>query len=199
MNNSTFQKEPIMRTKNFVLSLTLILLLTVLAACGNADPESAAATTSGAAATSALSESYTDALPLRTQLIVGTLQLEGTDQAVTQEQARTLLPLWQGSSSLQRTGTGAQEEVVALLAQIEGSMTPAQIAAIKQMQLTRIILQETAQSFGLVTGGDGTGTGPGATGQQGTGAGTGQSQRSGPNTSEMLLDELMTVLQNRLQ
>ncbi|MBP7964528.1 MAG: hypothetical protein KBG20_20860 [Caldilineaceae bacterium] len=187
-----------MRTKNFVLSLTLILLLTVLAACGNSQPETAT-TTSAAAATSALSESYTDALPLRTQLIVGTLQLEGTDQAVTQEQARTLLPLWQGSSSLQRTGTGAQEEVVALLAQIEGSMTPAQIDAIKQMQLTRTILQETAQSFGLVTGGDGTGTGPGATGQRGTGAGTGQSQRSGPNTSEMLLDELMTVLQNRLQ
>ena len=188
-----------MRIKNLVLSLILILFVATLTACGGSEPEIAPAAASVAIPASALLEDYTDALPVRTQLIVGTLQLEGTDQQVTAEQARILLPLWQGSSALQRTGTGAQEEVAALLAQIEGELTAAQIDAIKSMQLTRTALQETAQSFGLITGGDGTGagTGPGATGQRGQGTGT--PQRSGPNTSEMLLDQLLIVLQNRLQ
>ena len=175
--------------------ITLILitgiLLAAMAACSSPKPEVAVETTS------ALSENYTDAMPIRTQLILGTIRLEGSDQQVTAEQARQLLPLWQGSRALQRTGTGAQEEVAAVLSQIEGVMTPDQIGAISNMRLTRTTMQETARSLGLVVGTDELGTGPGANGQRGTG--NGQPLRSGPNTSEMLLDELLTILEGRLK
>ena len=184
-----------MKAKYLRIIPMLIIMLAALTACNAA--ETGASLTTDTATTSALAENYADALPTRTQLIVGTLLLEGTDQQVTPGQARELLPLWQGSSALQRTGTGAQEEVIAVLTQIEGVMTAEQIQAIKQMQLTRDSLRDTAQSFGLAVGGDGEGTGPGATGQRGQG--TGQPQRSGPNTSEMLLGQLLTILQGRLK
>jgi len=182
-----------MNAKKLTLVLILIVILSALTACGSADT---AETTT--VETSALAADYEDALPPRTQLIVGILQLEGTDQQVTLEQARQLLPLWQGSRALQRTGSESQEEVTAVLNQIEGVLTSEQITAIQQMKLTRQDLQDTARAFGLALGtGDGAGTGPGATGKRGQG--DGQPQRSGPNTSEMLLEQLLAVLESRLQ
>ena len=185
------EKSDNMFKNKIILILIAGILLAALAACAGSEPEVVAETTSD------LSETYTDALPIRTQLIVGTIKLEGSDQQVTAEQARQLLPLWQGSRALQRTGTGAQEEVAAVLNQIEDVMTPEQINAITDMRLTRTTLQETARSLGLVVGTDDIGTGPGANGQRGTG--TGQPLRSGPNTSEMLLDELLAILESRLK
>jgi hypothetical protein len=179
-----------MRTTYLKIITMLIVMLAALTAC------SVSKTDGVTMPASALSENYNDALPARSQLIVGTLLLEGTDQQVTPEQARDLLPLWQGSSTLQRTGTGAQEEILAVLAQIEDVLTAEQLQAIEQMQLTRTSMQDTAQSFGLAVGAGG-GTGLGASGQRGQG--TGQPLRSGPNTSEMLLDQLLTVLQGRLK
>jgi hypothetical protein len=66
-------------------------------------------------------------------LALGTLKLEGTEDAVTAGQAAELLPLWQmvGSGSLQ----GAAE-TQAVLKQIEGSMTQSQRAVIDAMELT---------------------------------------------------------------
>lgn len=46
-------------------------------------------------AATSLNESYPGALHLRSQLVAGTLKLEGTALAVTPEQATKLLPLWQ--------------------------------------------------------------------------------------------------------
>ena len=182
-----------MNGKKLTIVLILIVILSALAACGSSD--TAETTTAG---TSALSANYDEALPTRTQLIVGMLQLEGTDQQVSLEQARDLLPLWQGSRALQRTGSESQEEVTAVLNQIEDALTAEQIETIQQMQLTRQDLQDTAKAFGLAVGtGEGAGTGPGATGKRGQG--NGQPQRSGPNTSEMLLEQLLTVLEGRLQ
>jgi hypothetical protein len=67
------------------------------------------------------------------ELALGTLKLEGADNAVTAEQAAELLPLWtiiQGGS-LQGTA-----ETQAVLDQIKAQMTEEQLAAIEAMDLT---------------------------------------------------------------
>jgi hypothetical protein len=66
-------------------------------------------------------------------LALGILKLEGTGDAVTPVQAAALLPLWQmvQSGSLQ-----GDAETQAVLKQIEGQMSGAQLAAIEAMDLT---------------------------------------------------------------
>ena len=124
-------------------------------------------TTAEQAADVALTEDYSeDALPIRNQLLVGTLNLEGSELSVTPDQAAELLILWQASVALSRSGTGAPEEVTAVINQIEGTMTPEQIAAISNMQLTREDIQLMAQELGLSMGsGDGEGAGGANRGQ----------------------------------
>jgi hypothetical protein len=66
-------------------------------------------------------------------LALGTLRLEETEDALTPAQAAELLPLWQiiQSGSLQ-----GDAETEAVLKQIEGKMTEAQLASIEAMELT---------------------------------------------------------------
>jgi hypothetical protein len=154
----------------------------------------------------ALSEDYPDALPIRTQLMVGTLKLEGGDQAVTPEQAAELLVLWQASRTLSRSGTGATEEVTAVLNQIEAAMTPEQIAAIAAMQLTRADIQSMSQAMGLSTG---SGDGAGPEGSRGQGQNLSpeeqatrqaeRAERTNTGASEALLDALIQILEERKQ
>ncbi len=163
-----------------MIPLGLFALLTiVLAACGGstAAPAAAVAPAAPAAAqaeavapvaapASRLDTSYEGALPQRNQLLLGTLQLEEGDAPVSGEQAATLLPLWQGIRATMTSGAASQAETDALLAQIEATLTDAQIAAIGEMKLTQVNLQEWAKSQGLSVG-----TGEGAV----TGGGSGQS------------------------
>lgn len=71
------------------------------------------------------------------RLAVGTLKLEGTDQAVTAEQAAALLPLWKAVRSLATDQTVSQVEIDALYTQIEDTMTAAQMQAIDGMDLSQ--------------------------------------------------------------
>lgn len=133
--------------------LTLVLV-TVLAGCsrGQATP---ANTGSSQSYTSAyLNTSYPNALDVSSQLALGTLQLEETENAVTPEQAKTLLPLWQALQG----GVTAQAEINAVLKQIEKTMTPEQLQTIAAMQLTQEDLQAWMQEQGLqIPGGPGGG------------------------------------------
>ena len=61
-------------------------------------------------ASPSLDTTYADALPVRLQLTLGTLLLEGTPEAITPEQAQTLLPLWQALQALTASGTSATAE-----------------------------------------------------------------------------------------
>ncbi len=132
---------------------------------------------------STLTDTYAGALSVRTQLALGTLQLEETDQAVTVEQAEALLPLWQVLNTLETSGTAADAEVDAVVKQIQGTMTDQQIAAIVAMQLSDDSLDGLALP-GLGQGqrgengaaGGGFGAGPGGGpggGLGGAGGGTG--------------------------
>lgn len=91
-------------------------------------------------------------LPATTQLIIGTLKLEDTNQPVSAEQAAELLPLWQTMQVLSESDTAAQQETEALIAQIQETMTPEQMQAITDMNLTREDMMSIMQEQGLAAG-----------------------------------------------
>jgi hypothetical protein len=151
--------------------LVWILLSMVLAGCDVGTPAAAtpAATGSDWGYTSKyLNTSYSGALSVMNQLVLGTMKLEGTANTVTPAQAKALLPLWQ---SFQGSALRDNAERSAVLAAIENAMTPVQLQAIAAMQLTGNDLQAWAQQQGLSFGppGGGQGTPPAAlaTGQAG--------------------------------
>jgi hypothetical protein len=106
--------------------ISMILLSLILAACGTAQTASSSSASSTA-----------EALPAATQLILGTFKLEETENAVTSEQAAELLPLWQVYQGLTVSGTSAQAEIDALIAQIQETMTASQVEAIRAMSLAQ--------------------------------------------------------------
>jgi len=144
--------------------LILILVIGVLAGCGGDDVATVnqQAEPTPALAESASSETYTSAtldtayegaLPVGSQLALGTLELEDTENAVTPDQAQALLPLWQ---AIQGGSLQSETETNAVLKQIEGAMSEEQLSAIAAMQFTYedmgIWMQEQGVSLGLPQG-----------------------------------------------
>lgn len=122
----------------FTLTLTLLLV-----ACGGsteiATPEDPAAQF----------DPNIRELDLSTKLALGTLKLDNTDLAIASDQAADLLPLWQVLSSMSGSETASQVEIEALIRQIQDTMTPEQIAAIEDMNLTQADIFATMQELGL--------------------------------------------------
>ncbi|UCC62297.1 MAG: hypothetical protein JSV36_16180 [Anaerolineae bacterium] len=138
------------------LLLILVLVAGVLAGCGGETP---APTAEGEAVavnvvvdesdeyvSAALDTSYEGALPASSQLALGTLRLEGTEGAVTPEQAAALLPLWQ---AIQGGGLQSNTEINSVLKQIERQMTSEQLTAIAAMQLTVEEMRTWVQEQGV--------------------------------------------------
>jgi hypothetical protein len=117
-----------MKKLPLLLSIIFLLTLTACGASSSAQPGAAPASQGGASAS---------ALPATTQLLLGTLKLDGTGQAVTADQAEELLPLWQTMSVLVNSDTAADQEKEALTTQIQETMTADQMQAIIGMNLTR--------------------------------------------------------------
>ncbi len=167
-------------TRNLLL-LPILILTLALSACGTdspapVSPSNGVDTTSEQSAPAVVlpsSEQYTspnldttyeNALSTRLQLALGPLMLDGTPDAITPTQAAELLPLWQALQSLTNSGTSATAETNALLAQIEATLTPAQISAIREMRLTQPEMQTWMAANSIVVG-SGSGTGSGGQGQ----------------------------------
>ena len=93
---------------------------------------------------------YTDAASLRNQLAFGIMKLDGTANAVTAEQAKTLIPLWQGIIALSGDETTASEELTAVQDQIVTALTSEQLQAIAAMKLTNADLSVFYAEFGIV-------------------------------------------------
>ncbi len=129
-----------MNKKAIAISILAAGLLMTLAGCGSA--------ASGGAQTGPSA-----ALPAQTELAIGTFKLEGTDQAITPQQAAALLPLWQVYKELSSSDTAAQQEIQALLTQIHGTMTPGQLQAIADLKLTQQDIFATMQEQGITPGG----------------------------------------------
>jgi hypothetical protein len=146
-----------MKTRH--VTLILIIAMIVLVGCGGKTPaptaeEEAVAVNvntdeSGEYVSEALDASYEGALPANSQLALGTLRLEETEDAVTPEQAKALLPLWQ---AIQGETLQSNIEINAVLKQIERAMTLQQLAAIAAMQLTGEDLGAWAQEQGMSLG-----------------------------------------------
>jgi hypothetical protein len=122
---------------------------------------------------SILMEDYAGALPVNLQLILGTLQLEGTDLAVTTEQASSLAPFWKAVRSLSASDTAAEAEIEAVLDQIQTNMTTDQLEAIAAMELIQEDLLTAIQEMGIQP------FAPGAAGRF-SGSGTGDFIAGGP-------------------
>jgi len=139
------------------LGFALILTVT-LAACGGqvtpAPVAASAASNAPAAVTTPsaagpLTDTYPDATSIRNQLALGIIRLERTPDAVTTEQARALLPLWQAMRTLTASSTAATAEVAAVQSQITAGLTPAQLSAIAARQLTNADLQAYYAEIGI--------------------------------------------------
>lgn len=126
----------------------LVLAATMLTACGATQVTESNEIGSGYNS-DVLDTSSEGALDVSGQLALGTLQLEETEHAVTQEQAKTLLPLWQAMQG----GVTAEDEVNAVLKGIEGAMTEQQLATIADMALTQEDMQAWMEEQGIGAGG----------------------------------------------
>jgi len=115
-----------MNKKIFWITLTLFTL--ILTAC---------ASTAGTTGTAPSGTSSADELPAQTKLILGTINLEETDNAITAEQAKELIPMFYVLQDLNESDTAAQEEIDGLVNQIQEIMTDEQAQAIDAMSLTR--------------------------------------------------------------
>jgi hypothetical protein len=175
-----------------------------LGACGGAaGPQNSASASSG----TSLDISYENALPVRNQLLLGTLKLDET-APLNAAQAAALLPLWQGIRGTMNSGAAAQAETDALLQQIEVGLSAEQRAAIRGWKLTQADLQEWARSRGITTAsGSATGSGVGS-GEPGGGQAlsaearaTRQAERGGiaesGGLSKALVDEVITSLESK--
>ena len=103
--------------KSWHICLSLLLIAGGLTACGG----TAATETNEAAIeyeSAAIDTSYEGALDAVNQLALGTLQLEETEHAVTPDQAKALLLLWQALQG----GVTAEGEIGAVLKGIEGAV-----------------------------------------------------------------------------
>lgn len=148
----------------------LIGLMLGVVACGNS-PEKA-----GVNETTTSVESR---IPIN-QLIVGTMQLEGTEHAVTAEQAEDLLPLWKAYRGLVTSDTAAQAEVQALLNQIQSTMTSDQLDAIQAMQVSTEQISAWMEEYGLLPEGAPENSGEGETAFPGGGFGGDSFAQGGP-------------------
>jgi len=158
------------------------------------------------AAQAQLDFSYENALSEKLMLALGTLKLAETDNPVNLDQAPQLLLLWQALQNMTNSGTSPEEEVNAVLAQIEATLNSAQINLINSMKLTQTDIQTWAAANGVTLGtGSGSGTG------QGTGQGmspearatkqaengmTGTSPNNENGLSVVITNALITYLEN---
>jgi hypothetical protein len=117
------------------LFITFTLLTLLLTACG-------------AQATQAVPTQ--GELNTESKLILGTLKLDGSEQAITAKQARELVIYWQVYQEISQSDTAAQEEISGLLTQIEGTMTDAQMQAIDALGLTQRDVMTVMQEKGLM-------------------------------------------------
>ena len=171
-----------------ILIFTLILSALLIASCG----VSATPTTGDVYTSANLPTDYANAMPVRNQLAIGTMKLDGTAQAVTPEQAKKLLPLYQALRGTSTSGGSSQQEISALLSQIEGVMIAEQLTAIRNMKLTFADMQTWATENGITLGqnggqpGSGMGLSPEAKATKQAAEGmTGQTPGSGGGTAVM--------------
>ena len=173
------------------------------------DTPTAATATPAAASAVTLNTSYSNAVSIELQLLVGTFKLQGTKLAVTKSQASTLLPLWTGLKTITQNlmptpgapgggnatpqppiaNTEIQKKIDSQVKQIQAAMTSAQLQAIAGMKITQTTVKTLMQQQGITAGGpqsgNGTGTGNGKQAQGTPPAGGQLPQQGTPPAGEL--------------
>lgn len=131
---------------NFFRTL-LILVVTawLLIACSGTSVEPTTVSIAG----EYLNTDYTDAASLRNQLALGTIKLEGTANAITPDQAKSLIPLWQAVIALSGDATSPEEELTAVQDQITDGLSIEQLQTIANMKITNTTLNTFYAEYGI--------------------------------------------------
>ena len=137
-----------MKLKKYLLCL-LVPMLLIAAGCSALQAGSTTTNKTFAQSAQTPGASNMANQPIENKLAIGTLKLEGSPQAVTADQARTLLPLWKAVKSLSASSTASADEMAALYTQIQEAMTADQIAAIKTQALTPADTQALMQQYNI--------------------------------------------------
>ena len=175
-----------MKAKTVAIS-SLMFVLVFTAGCGLIPGSSS---TLPSTPVGPINSNYSNAISPAQQLILGTMNLQGS-LVVTPDEATQLLPFWEAYQDLSTSSSTSPLELQATLVGVEQAMTPNQVQAIVTMKLTSqdmaTILQQQGVTSGArggsgtprVTGAGGGGFGgggggiPGVTGGGGGGGGTG--------------------------
>jgi hypothetical protein len=136
-----------MKKSIFRIALFTLIAVSLVYACA---PKVEVETVPTSLASTVLSIEYSDAANLRSQLAYGTIKLADTPNAITSDQAKTLIPLWQAVVSLSGDTTTASEELTAVQDQITTALTAEQLQAIVAMQITNAGLNVFYAEYGVV-------------------------------------------------
>jgi hypothetical protein len=136
------KKEIFMR--KITLTLTLVTLVLILSACGEAASEGSAPQTSD--------EAREFSMPPEMALMVGTVKLDETEYVIQSDQAAELIPLWKALRSLSESETASSVEVEALINQIEDTMTDEQMDVITAMELSMEDTRAVQEQLGIEGG-----------------------------------------------
>jgi hypothetical protein len=132
--------------------LMVLAVLAALTACSAGSSESSGTSATGVQASMTGTPAATEfnfQLPATDQLLIGTLMLENSDQAVTPEQAAKLLPLWQLMKTLMESDTSVQAEIDAVLKQINAEMAGDQLTWIANQDFSNQNMFEIMQQLGI--------------------------------------------------
>ncbi len=140
-----------------IYSVISVLFIIILAACGTKSAQDVNGTAQSAPGDGAPGGqgmmSGDMEMPQSMQLMLGTFYLEGTDDAITSEQASEMLLLWKGVRSLSDSETVSQAEINALYDQIEESLTKSQRKVMNGMEFGQEDLMAFMQEHNLSFGG----------------------------------------------
>jgi hypothetical protein len=140
--------------------LILALATTVLVGC-SAAPEAQTESIAPSGEQTSVSSGARGLDPIN-RLALGTLELEGTEHALTAAQAADLLPLWK---MIQGGSLQGDTETNAVIKQIEGKMSAEQLAAIDGLELTYEDIRAWMEAQGIEMPAPASGQGgPGALG-----------------------------------
>jgi hypothetical protein len=170
-----------------------------------------------------LTNTYENAVSIEMQLVLGTMKLEGTELAITKDQAGFLMPLWTNfktisqsmmpapggpgrdpaSATLPPINTETQAQLEELARQIQTIMTPEQLSHIASLQITqetaRTIMQEQGLTMGNPRPGEGEQPPQGDMLPEGPGSGpaAGQDRQRNSMIPTELIDQLIQLLEKK--
>jgi hypothetical protein len=87
---------------------------------------------------------------VKDKLAIGILKLEDTNLSVSSTQARDLLFLWKGIKVFNSDENITPREIAAVYDQMQGVLTPQQVQAIKDMNITREDINSLMKKYGVV-------------------------------------------------